>query len=97
MGKIDYSNLLSYKLMQQYADDELIGKVDALIEAYKKAVATGDTKYWSCWETEFDDEQPNKSLKATLAYNTPDYFMQVDLVTDFTLDLKVYSNRCYKL
>lgn len=93
MGMKDYKNLLSYKLMQQYADDELVEKVDTIMSAYKKAVESGETKHWSCWETEFDDEQPNKSLKVSLSYNGPEYFMQVDLVTDFNLDLKQYCNR----
>ena len=93
MGTVNYKNLLSYKVMLECGDQEIIDKVNALIETYEKAVATGDTKHWSYWETDFDDEQPNRALKASWSYNSPEYFMQLDLVTDFTTDLKAYRNR----
>jgi len=93
MGTVNYKNLLSYKVMLECGDQELIDKVNALIDTYEKAVATGDTTHWSYWETEFDDEQPNRALKASWLYKSPEYFMQLDLVTDFTTDLEAYGNR----
>ena len=93
MGMVDYKNLLSYKIMVQCGDQELIDKVTTLIGAYENAVNDGTSKNWSFWETEFDDEQPNRALKASWSYNGPEYFMQVDLVTDFTTNLNAYTNK----
>ena len=84
MKKTNYKNLLSYKLLLECGDKELVEKVQALLADYENNCASN--KNWSYIETEFDDERPNAPLKCIWSFNSPEYFKQLELVKNYEYD-----------
>ena len=81
MQKDKIEQLLSYKLMLDYGDDELIKKVSAFLKAYNQ-----NKDGFSFRLVEREDDEPEKFTKAILNFTNKEIEQQLDIIVDFSLD-----------
>lgn len=92
MEQKNYEKLLAFQILQKYGSQEIKEKAIAILKEYEGAIKKGDTKYWDFRTTEFDEESPNKFLSNIWSYNSPEYFMQLEIMDDFDFSSPLYVN-----
>lgn len=91
MEQKNYKELLAFQILQKYGNEELKEKAFTILKSYNEAVEKGNTKYWDFHTTEFDEEEPNKFLSNIWSYNSPEYFMQLEIMEDFDFSHPLYK------
>lgn len=92
MEQKNYKDLLAFQILQKYGSQEIKEKTTAILKEYENALKNGDAKYWDFRTTEFDEENPNKFLLNIWSYNSPKYFMQLEIMEDFDFSNPLYKN-----
>ena len=87
-----YEQLLAYKILLGCGDEHIVEKVNEMIGDYHEDLKKGRFDNWEFRVQEFDDERPDRFLKAILTHNVPNHYRQLEVYSDFDFNNPLFKN-----